>query len=216
MLAPAHPSARYTSDTAYMPMLAGPQDPSMAGAVLKWRNDEVLELLDSKDVQRHYSCWYRKRSGSCDPRKIFPKVMHDGNKLMYETVEDDVLVQKGDPPSYTSPHPQANRLDMPWFFVDLNSNTKAENSKSQLIKGISNHTSDYQLIIKRLSDLPIKEGGDRTLWLWLEYAHGAQLSRGSDFTNRASQIVTKVYWIFFCLYTHDARCNDRSDQPAFR
>ena len=76
MLAPADIHGHHTADTAYCPMLAGPHDPSMAGAVLKWRNDEVLELLDSKDGQRHYSCWYGKRSGSFDPRKIFPKLMH--------------------------------------------------------------------------------------------------------------------------------------------
>ena len=117
--------------------------------------------------------------------------MH-GGKMMYDTVRDYVSVQNGNTPSFTSPHPQANKMDMPWFFVYFNSNTKSENSKSRLIEGISNHTSDYQLIIKRLSDVPSKEGGDRTLWVWLEYAHGAELSGGSDFTNKASQIVTKV------------------------
>ena len=88
MLAHADVDVNYTSDTAYCPMLAGPHDPSMAAAVLKWRNDEVLELLNSKDVHRHYSCWYGKRSGSFDPRKIFPKVMHGGNKLLYAENQD--------------------------------------------------------------------------------------------------------------------------------
>ena len=103
-----------------------------------------------------------------------------------------MLIDNGDQPSYTSPHPQANNFDLPWHFIDFNSNTKSENNKSRLIEGISNHTSDYQLIIKRLSDVPIKEGVDRTLWVWLEYAHGAELSGGSDFTNKASQIITKI------------------------
>ena len=192
MLAPADVDASYTTDTAYCPMLAGPHDPSMAGAVLKWRNDEVLELLNSKDVHRHYSCWYGKRSGSFDPRKVFPRVIHGGNKLMYTDNQDRVLIDNGGQPSYTSPHPQADKFDMPWHFIDFNSNTKSENNKSRLIEGITNHTSDYQLVIKRLSDVPIKEGGDRTLWVWLEYAHGAELSGGSDFTNKASQIITKI------------------------
>ena len=192
MLAPADIDGAYTADTAYCPMLAGPHDPSMAGAVLKWRNDEVLELLDSKDVNRHYSCWYGKRSGAFDPRKIFPKLMHGGSKLMYDTVRDDVRAQNGDPLSYSNTHPQANRFDMPWHFIEFNSNTKAESNKSRLIEGISNHTSDYQLIIKRLSDVPIKEGGERTLWVWLEYCHGAELNGGSDFTNKASQVITKI------------------------
>ena len=52
MLGASNPSSP-NSDTAYCPMLAGPHDPSLAGATLKWRNDEVLELIDSKDVQRH-------------------------------------------------------------------------------------------------------------------------------------------------------------------
>ena len=118
--------------------------------------------------------------------------MRGGNKLLYANNQDRMLIEKGDQPSYTSSHPEAKKFDMPWFFVDFNSNTKSENTKSRLIEGISNHTSDYQLIIKRLSDVPAKEGGDRTLWVWLEYAHGAELSGGSDFTSKSSQIITKV------------------------
>ena len=192
MLAPSDVDGHYTADTSYRPMLAGPHCLSLAGAILKWKNDEVLCLLDSKDVQRHYSCWYGKRSGSFDPPKIYPKLMHGGSKMIYDTMRDDVLVQNGAPQTYTNRRPNASKLDMPWFFIDFNSNTKAENNKQRLIEGISNHTSDYQLIIKRLSDVPIKEKGERTLWLWIEYCHGVELSAGSDFTNKASQIITKI------------------------
>ena len=171
--------------TNFTPWHAGPSEP-IAGCVLKWKNDEVIELNTTYDVYRHYIHSWNKRTHSGDPHKSFPRILPRNHTDLWYT-------RTTASPSPTTSHPTADLYDTRIYWVDLNMNTRSDPPGHKIVEGITNDTSDYVLTIKKLDDQEFTLPDQRTLWVWLEYPKGVQLAGGSDFARKESQTVTTYF-----------------------
>ena len=179
MLAPMDPA----NDNDFVPLGSGPHEP-IAGAVLRWKNDEVIELHNTYDVYRHYLHAQNKRTHHGDPHREFPQLF----PYKHNSWGDEYVLNQP-----VASHQDADGYALPIFFVDLNMNTRSNPSGTRVNEGITNDTSDYSLTIKKLDDQEYRVKGKRTLWVWLEYPKGVSLAAHSNFSNKASQKVSTFF-----------------------
>lgn len=175
----------------------------LSGVEILWKNDKVLDLATTYDVQRHYILSDNKRYGFDDPFVRFARL--DPHPLLNPTTpwSTDLALQKFDnqiryyrfvtnaaTPAQFSPG--EFKFEFPIYHVDLDMNIQQGVPGAELIAGIVNDTSDYVIRLKRLSDRSsFLHTGTRTLWVWLEYQTLVNLAGGSNQFSRGSQVITK-------------------------
>ena len=185
---------------------------TLAGVEIRWKNDVVLDLATTRDVHRHYALSENKRHGFDDPFITFQRLMNHANRTPLPALADNNShTNKNGTGSNTtwqglvdnevvwyswmnwSRFAKETKMhyEFPIYHVDLNMNVMQGVPGSEIIGGIVNDTTDYVIRIKKLSDVPLRHTGSRTLWVFLEYETLVNLAGNSNQFVRGSQVVTK-------------------------
>lgn len=140
----------------------------LSGVEILWKNDKVLDLDTTHQVQRHYILSDNKRYGFDDPFIRFARLTPNPDKQDQE-IDGKVELYNwwsnaANPLALTAGEAiAANNIrqpigkrhyEFPIYHVDLNMNIQQGVPGAEIVGGIVNDTSDYVIRIKRLADYP--------------------------------------------------------------